>query len=673
MGTPATGLQILRDTVIYSKYALHLREQQRRETWAEIVERNKGMHLEKYGHVPGMREDLDRAYALVLDFKVMPSMRSLQFGGKKILSNNCRMYNCSFMHIDCVEAFAEVMYLLLCGCGAGYSVQEQHVDKLPAVMPHADREYYLIPDNIAGWADAYKALISGYMGICPIPDFDYTGIRPEGAYIEGSNGKAPGPEPLRRALLAVEDILKSAAGRKLRPLEAHDILCHGSGCVSSGGTRRSAMISLFSSSDEEMFHCKSPLELKYIDGVAHYSPHSPFGPQYDGVYYKPVPGWVDITRHKKTIRGYDTLPFWIEHGYRASSNNSMIELRDKISQERFSEVIRTGLEFGSGEPAIILTDDLEWGVNPCAEISFRSNMFCNLTEMNVGDVSSQEDLNERAWAAAFLGTLQAGYTDFPYIRSIWRERCEEEALLGVGMTGIASGGLRGLDVEEAAIVVRRTNTEVAARIGINPAHRMTCVKPSGTSSCVLMTSSGVHAWYAPYYLRRQLYKKTEAAYAYLHSVVPNLWEDHHKDPSCAYLCIPIAAPEGASTSETETVAEFLDRLRWLHLDWIRPGHRKGTNRHNVSATLSPKEHEHEETINGLWDLHDQYTGVSVFPYDTHGYEQPPFSVITKERYDELAAHVHKVDMSCVIDPDDYVEFEAVAACAGGQCEIVGYS
>lgn len=669
MTLESNGLDLLRDTVIFSKYALHLRSEQRRETWAEIVARNKSMHEARYGHIDGVQALIDEAYEHVLNFRVMPSMRSLQFGGKKILENHCRIYNCSFLHLDAVESFSEAVYLLLCGCGVGYSVQKHHVARLMPILDTHTSEYYPIPDNIEGWSDAFKDLMLGYMGERPIPEFDYAYIRPAGAYINGANGRAPGPGPLRVALCAVEDILKGARGRNLTTVEAHDIMCHAANCVQSGGVRRSAMISLFSSTDANMFHSKSPVELREIDGVLCYSEHSPFLNADNVGVFRPVPSWLDVGKYKKTIRGIDTLPYWVSVPHRSGANNSMLELRSNITEKEFKRVIRTGLEFGSGEPAIVLTDDLEWGVNPCAEISFPANMFCNLTEINAGDILDQDDLNARSRAAAILGTLQAGYTDFPYLRPIWKQRCDEQALLGVGQTGMASGALDGLDLEEAALIVRRTNSQVAAMIKINQAERTTCVKPSGTSSCVMRTSSGVHAWYAPYYLRRSMFNKDEAAYKYLMTVVPELMEDHVSNPAAAYLCIPIAAPKGAVTIADESITDFIARLHKVHMEWIQPGHRKGVNRHNVSATLSPKEDQWEVMLDGLWSIHEDFTGVSVFPYDTEQYTQPPFSPITEEEYHERAQYVRSIDMTNVIELDDYVEFEALAACAGGKCDM----
>lgn len=664
-----SGLDTLRDITIFGKYALHLRSEQRRESWPEIVHRNRAMHERKYGHIEGMGQLLDEVYDHVLNFRVMPSMRSLQFGGAKIESSNCRIYNCSFLHLDAVESFAEGVYLLLCGCGVGYSAQEHHVAQLPPIAAQHAREYHAIPDNIEGWADAFKALMRGYMGAQAVPDFDYSYIRPEGAYIEGANGRAPGPDPLRGALEAVEAILRGAMGRQLTTLEAHDIMCHAAGCVQSGGVRRSAMISLFSKGDDAMFHSKSPVELREIEGALCYSERSPFLTSGDVGSFKPVPSWLDVAKHRKMIRGIDTLPYWVATPHRAAANNSQLCLRNDTSQEEFDRILRTGLEFGSGEPAALLTDDLEWGFNPCAEIAFRANMFCNVTEINAGDIVDQADYNARARCAAILGTLQAGYTDYPYLRPIWAERCREEALLGVGMTGIASGALDGLDMAQAARVVLATNEEIAALIGINRAHRLTCVKPSGTSSCVLRTSSGIHAWYAPHYLRRALLKRDEAVYRHIAQAMPGLLEDHLTDPNAVYLCMPVAAPAGVVTAADETVAQFLARLHKIHLDWIHPGHRQGINRHNASATASPRPHEWDELIDGLWAMRADLSGISVYPYDTGSYTQPPFKAISEERYHEMAALVREVDLSKVVELDDYVEFESLAACAGGSCDL----
>lgn len=309
-------------------------------------------------------------------------------------------------------------------------------------------------------------------------------------------------------------------------------------------------------------------------------------------------------------------------------------------------------------------------VHNCAEISLRPNQFCNLTEVNVSDIESQEDLNERVEGATFIGTLQASYTDFHYLRDVWQETTEKDALVGVSMTGIASGKVLKMDLVQASDKAKRMNSKTAKRIGINKASRITTIKPAGTTSLTLGTSSGIHAWHNDFYIRRMRVGKNESIYTYLLINHPELVKDEAGRPhDTAVIEIPQRAPEG-SILRTETSIDLLERVKFMSENWIKNGHRTGSNKHNVSATISVKDGEWDEVRDWMWKNKEHYNGLSVLPYAGGNYLQPPFEDITEEEYNELVSHLHEVDLSKVIEANDGTDLKGELACAGGSCEIV---
>ena len=614
--------KILSDITVFMKYAKFQPEKNRRETWEELVTRNKEMHQRKYPHI---KDEIEEVYKMVYDKKVLPSMRSLQFGGKPIEISPNRVYNCAYMPIDHVDSFSETMFLLLGGTGVGYSVQKHHVEKLPDVKkPNPDRtRRYLIGDSIEGWADAIKVLMESYLGYkTSTPIFDFSDIRHKGAMLVTSGGKAPGPQPLKDCIHHITKVLNNKKeGEKLTPIETHDIVCHIADAVLAGGIRRAALISLFSADDEEMISCKSG-------------------------------SW------------------WEQNAQRGRANNSAVLLRHKITKEFFMDLWKRIELSGAGEPGIYLSNDKDWGTNPCCEIALRPFQFCNLCEVNASDIESQEDFDKRVRAASFIGTLQAGYTDFHYLRDIWKRTTEKDALIGVGMTGIGSGVVLGYDMKKAAKAVKEENERVAGLIGINKSARTTTVKPSGTSSLVLGTSSGIHAWHNDFYLRRIRVGKNESIYSYLAVNNPELIEDEFFRPhDTAVITIPQRAPEG-SIIRHESVFQMLERVKKVSQEWIKPGHRNGQNSHNVSATVSIKEDEWDLVGEWMWNERNHYNGLSVLPYHGGSYTQAPFEDCTKEDFDRLVKTLSNVDLTKVIELQDNTDLRGEAACAGGACEIV---
>jgi ribonucleoside-triphosphate reductase len=611
--------RILSDLIIYMKYARYLPELQRRELWPEICDRYAKMLVERY---PQLEEEIRGNLKFVLDKKVLPSMRAMQFAGPAIGRNNSRIYNCAYLPVDDIRAFSEALFLLLGGTGVGFSVQLHHIENLPPIRKAQKNRRFLVGDSLEGWADSVKVLLKGYFGVSDyIPEFDYSDIRHKGARLVTAGGKAPGPEPLKLCIAHISAILdRKSDGEKLTSLECHDMMCHIANAVLAGGIRRSAMISLFSYEDEDMLTCK-------------------FG------------NWWELNEQ------------------RGRANNSIVLPRETVTRKQFFDLWKKIKLSGSGEPGFYFTNNVDWGTNPCCEIALKPFQFCNLCEINVSDMEGQEDLNARARVAAFFGTLQAGFTNFHYLREIWKTTTESEALIGVGMTGIASGKVIGLDLKEAADEVKKTNLEVSAKIHIEFAARCTTIKPSGTSSIVLGTSSGIHAWHNDYYLRRIRIGKNEALYRYLLQYHSELLEDDILNSKQAIICIPQMAPEG-SILRKENVMDLLARIKKFNTEWVRNGYRNGCNTNNVSATVSIQEDDWEKAGEWMWENKASYNGLSVLPFDNGNYSQAPFEDIQRSDFEKLVKSLSEIDLSMVFEPDDVTDLRAEGACSGGACTIV---
>ena len=612
--------EILSNITVYMKYARYIVDLQRRETWEELVTRNKEMHIKKH---PELKEEIEEVYKFVYDKKILPSMRSLQFGGKPIEISPNRIYNCAYLPIDDWRAFGETMFLLLGGTGVGYSVQKHHVDLLPEIRKPSNlkNRRYLIGDSIEGWADAVKMLMKSYFHGGATINFDFSDIRSKGAMLITSGGKAPGPQPLKECLIKIQGILDAKQNNeKLSSIEVHDIICYIADAVLAGGIRRAALISLFSADDEEMISCKSG-------------------------------------------------PWWELNPQRGRANNSAVLLRNKITKDFFLSLWKKIEASGAGEPGIYLSNDKDWGTNPCCEIALRPFQFCNLCEVNVSDIETQEDLNARVKAAAFIGTLQASYTNFHYLRPIWQRTTEKDALIGVGMTGVGSGVAQKFNLKEAAELVKETNAIIAKQIGINASARSTTIKPSGTSSLVLGTSSGIHAWHNDYYIRRMRVGKNEAIYSYLAIYHPELIEDEYFRPhDTAVISVPQKSPEG-SILRHESALELLERVKWFYTNWIKEGHRTGQNTHNISATVSIKADEWDTVGEWMWNNRKFYNGLSVLPYADHTYIQAPFEDCTEEKYEEMMKSLSNIDLSKVVEMADNTDLKGEVACGADGCEV----
>jgi ribonucleoside-triphosphate reductase len=643
------------DYIHAGKYARYLPKKRRREVYEETVDRVKRMHIQQY---PDMAADIEWAFRLVAQKRVLPSMRSMQFGGEAVLNNNNRMFNCSFTLIDRPEAFGEALFLLLSGCGVGYSVQFDHVERLPTlayVDPKAFR-HHVIDDSIEGWADALKALMQSYLDGVTV-EFAYHLIRPAGAPLKTSGGRAPGHLKLKEALERVRTVLNAAQGRKLRPVECHRIMCHAADAVLSGGIRRSAMISLFSLDDSEMMHIK-------------------------------------------------TGNWWATEPWLANSNNSVVLKRDEVKKKQFKRIF--GMTRQWGEPGFYFTNDFDYGTNPCCEIGLNPKLtvtaddvlklaargvtakvgdvhtgwaFCNLCEINASKLTSLEDFEEAAKAAALIGTLQAGYTKMPYLGWISETLAEREALLGIGMTGMLDAPEIACNPEyqrHVATKIKQYNAEYAARLGLRAAARTTCVKPSGTTSLALgCVGSGHHAHHARRYIRRVTADELETVFQAFRAINPHMCV---RKPDGKYVIeFPVQAPANATIKADLGAIEFLDMVKSTQQNWVLPGTNEENSSpglsHNVSNTVTVRPEEWDKVADYLWENRNYFTGVSLLAStgDKDYAYAPNEEILTpadETRWNQILESYTPVDYTTLVEASDNTDLAGEVACAGGVCLIV---
>jgi hypothetical protein len=933
--------KVLSDVTAFRTYARYLSHLGRRESLEETINRNMTMHLDRF---PKLSRDIVKAYQRVHELKVMPSMRSMQFAGEAILKNNNRLYNCSYAPIEDAKSFSEAMFLLLSGVGFGFSVQRQHVNRLPLVVKPQEEGIFVVHDSIYGWAQAVEVLMDSYFFNKVRPIFDFSKVRPKGSYLVTTGAKAPGPEPLRKALELVEQKLKLTIGRKLKSIECHDIICILSDAVLAGGVRRAACLSLFDRDDVEMLKAKhgdwwnfapwrarsnnsavlprsevtkeefdfifkmcqdsgsgepgfswsedtdwgfnpslrgstrvwtkefgivpikelegkqftvknlygtessascwlsSPKEklfkITLSNGYEYFATkehkwavltESGYlklettqlkagmklprlskqkirdggkGSRFDGVIvgYFYGDGWItdrkdtgkrqygvcvphDCERKQKYKELFSTLyggegclrdstlefnstaarldsyfrsfgvdkkekglpeflfreasedfidgfleGFFDADGHLAKDGRTSFstaheklanDLHDllgfkgvylsKTSRTKDHYVgangkvyekethiynLRRNLEYASNEKeAVVISveetmlEEPVWDIRVdheshcfqlagcitgnCHEISLNPNQYCNLTTINQTGITSEKDFLNRVYAAALIGTLQASYTDFPFVRPKWKDITEKEALLGVSFTGIADANniVTAELLEKGANLVKEVNEKYAKKLGINIAARTTAIKPEGTSSCILGSSSGIHARHSSYYIRRVRMNKDDALAVYLKHVIPHLVEDDVTSSSGVVVSIPQESPKGAIVREDETALRLLERALFYNKHWVQAGHRHGKNPHNVSVTISVKDNEWETLRESMWENRNSYSGISLLPYSDHTYKQAPFEECTKEQYEELSKNITEIDLKEVIENQDNTSRIDQLACVGGVCLI----
>ena len=607
----------LQDYTFNTKYARYRSELGRRETFAEAADRVFAMHEKIYAG-KGIEAEIAYAKAAMKDRLVLGSQRALQFGGKPIEDKNARLYNCTVSYCDRPRFFQEALWLLLCGCGVGFSVQRHHVAKLPAISrPLAGTVQVVIDDSIEGWADALGALVSSYLvAEQPFPEyagktvvFDYQHIRAAGAPLSSGCGKAPGAGPLKRSLEQIRLLFDSrlaqaGSGCALRSVDVYDLVMHASDAVLAGGVRRSATICIFSADDEEMINAK-------------------------------------------------TGDWFIRNPQRGRSNNSALLLRDRTSFADFNALMGSVKEFG--EPGFVWADSTEIMYNPCVEIGMYpvdvdSGLsgwhFCNLCEINLKACTTVDIFERACRAAAILGTLQAGYASFAYLGPVTERIVRREALLGCSMTGMMDNPVLAFDPElqvRMASLILAVNAELAPRIGLNPCARATCVKPAGTTSCILGTASGIHPHHAQRYFRRVQANINEAPLEFFkahnpRAVEKSVWNPNGTDEIITF-CVEV--PQAARIKTHLSALELLDHVRLTQDHWVAAGRRAERCtapwlRHNVSNTITVHDHEWAVVSRYIYDHREAFAGVSLLPEGGDlDYPQAPFTAVLT--YDEIVA------------------------------------
>ena len=609
-----SALQELQNYTFVSKYARWLEDKNRRETWKEAVERVKNMMLTMYVD-QDIAEDINWAYDMMYKKKVLGSQRGLQFGGEPILKRHAKIYNCTSSYCDRLRFFQECFWLLLCGSGTGFSVQKHHVAKLPNLEhnpPEDQGTVYVIEDSIEGWADALGVLLSSYFSK-PVEEFkqyknchilfDYSNIRPQGSDLSSGVGKAPGFEPLAKGLEKIRSLLDRCivnGQKKLRPIDAYDIVMHSSDAVLSGGVRRSASLALFSADDEEMAKAK-------------------------------------------------TSNWYIDNPQRARSNNSALLLKDETSFEQFEKLMESVKEFG--EPGFIWSDSTEMTFNPCVEVgmwpvdeqSGKSGwQGCNLSTINCSSIEDENDFYDRCKAAAIIGTLQAGFTKLDYLGEVSCRIFEREALLGVSLTGIMEKHdlvLSEKVLKAGAKIAVETNKAMAKKISINQAARVTCLKPEGTSSSMLGTSSGIHPHHAKRYIRHVQANVLEAPFQHFKSFNPQAcekssWSANHTDEVIKF---PIEVPDGSKLKNQLPAVDMLSVVKDAQKNWVYSGKNKSLCTqdylsHNVSNTVTVKPDEWDDVTKYIYNNRKYFAGISLIPQSgDKDYPQAPFTTVYTSR------------------------------------------
>ena len=650
--TKINGLEEISNFIFTSKYARYSDKNKRRETWDEAVSRVEGMHLEKYNFLPDEdKEEIKKAFTLVREKKIIPSMRSMQFAGPAVLAHNARIFNCSCRHMDSIRSFAECFYLLLCGCGVDFGITKKYLSRLPDLVSAENKTgivmTYSVEDSIEGWADSIEVLLDSFFKQTPFTGrkvvFDYSKIRRKGARLKTGGGKAPGYSGLKAAHIKIKKLLDELIENKnqlrLEPINAYDILMHCADAVLSGGIRRAATSVVFDADDEDMMNSKTG-------------------------------NWFE------------------DNPQRARSNNSILFLRKKVTEEDFKKVLNSAKEFG--EPGFIFADHEDMLSNPCREIGFipvtkdgRCGVqFCNLTSVNGAKTHTPKEFREHAWAAALVGTLQAGYTDFHYLRNASRELTEEEALLGVSITGIMDNPKTLLNPKyqkECSEIAVNTNEKWAKKINIRPAARVTCVKPEGTSSLVLGSASGIHPHHSRKYFRRVQCNKIDNVYQYFKLYNDKLCEESvwSANKTDDVVTFPIEITNGALTKKDLDAIKHLNHIKSTQENWVLPGttkHNKKKTTHSVSCTILVEKDEWDKVAEYLFKNRDFFAAVSLLAATgDKDFKQAPMERVSTEKdektFNRLSSSMSKVDYTALQETHDETTLQTNLACAGGNCEI----
>lgn len=696
---PIDFMQEIADFTFTSKYARYNEKDKRRETWNETVTRLEKMHLKRFHWLS--KEDLDEikwAFDRAREKLVAPSMRSLQFGGKAIEAHEARIFNCSVRHIDSIRSFAESFYLLLCGCGLGIGLSKRFLDRLPDLVGAEDKSgtviSYVIADTIEGWGDSIEALLMCYFKNTAYTGrkivFDYSKIRKKGAVLKTGGGKAPGYRGLKQTHQRIKELLdhviEEQGQSRLKTVDAYDILMHSADAVLSGGIRRSATSVVFDANDEDMMNAKTFFA---VDKIRRFSKDDDTG-QYHGqvvikkkVYDVVISEWEhNQLKETRKIGWFPIAP------QRARSNNSVLLLRDTVTKDQFQSIIDKTKQFG--EPGFVFANDKNQLFNPCFEIAFIpvtddgvcGVQFCNLTTQNGAQITSAERFKEATKAATIIGTLQAAHSSFPYLSNAAKQLTESEALLGVSITGMMDNPDILLDPKlqrEMAAYSIEVNATWAKKLFINPAARITCVKPEGTSSLVLGTASGIHAHHARRYFRRIQCNKTDNVYRHFkktnpHAIEESIWSATKTDDIVTF---PLTISDKAMVKADLNALKHLDIIKSTQQNWVVPGKTPANTKpieHNVSCTVIVQDDEWQQVIDYLFDNRAFFAAVSLLPASGDKlYKQAPMEAVTtpedEEKWTQLVEKWRHVDFRELQEEHDETQLQQELSCGGGNCEV----
>lgn len=692
--------------IFTSRYSRYNEKLKRRETWEEAIDRLQNMHLKKYSFL--LKEDIDKikwSFDLVKQKRIVPSMRSIQFGGKAIEVKNERIYNCAVRHIDSLRSFAEVFFLLLCGNGVGIGLSKYFLDRLPDLVDENDKTgiilTYQIEDKIEGWSDSIETLLNCYFKNTSYTGrkiiFDYSRIRKKGELLKIGGGKAPGYRGLKNCHIKIKKLLdyiiEVKKQNRLKSINAYDILMHCADAVLSGGIRRSATSVIFDKNDEDLINAKIYQKVDHIYSF-HFLEEREIGGKknkyYEGrIKFEGEKIDIIITESELNKLQKENLIFW-KHVYpqRARSNNSVLLLRNEINKIEFESIIKKTKEWG--EPGFVFANHKWQLLNPCFEINFIpvtndgicGVQFCNLTSINGRLVDSKDKFKECVEAETIIGTLQAGYTNFPYLSNIAKKLTEEEALLGCSITGMMDNPdiLLNKDLQkEMSKFAIEVNKEWSRKLKINQAARICCLKPEGTSSLVLNCASGIHPHHSYRYFRRVQNNKIDNVYKFFKKINPEMcehsvWSENQTDD---IITFPIEVNKKVLIKSNLSALKHLDIIKSTQENWVRNGiteiNRKSIE-HNVSCTITIKDEEWQDVIDYLFNNKDFFSAVSLISYGSDKeYPQPPNEEIVTENdenlWKKITGNFKHIDYTQLKEEDDNTNLSSEGSCYGGVCEL----
>lgn len=682
-----------------SKYARYNEKRKRRETWDEAVSRLEKMHLKKFSWLPDVdKNEIKWAFDRVREKLVAPSMRSLQFGGPAIEAHEARIFNCSVRHIDSIRSFSESFYLLLCGCGLGIGLSHRHLNRLPNLVTPTDKTgtviTYVVEDSIEGWSDSVEALLMCYFKNTAYTGrkivFDYSKIRAKGTPLKTGGGKAPGYKGLKQSHEKIKSLLDRVIEedhvKRIKTIHVYDILMFVADAVLSGGVRRSATSVIFEPGDVDMMNAKTFFA---VDKIRRFSKDEDTGKYYGKVTIKKRTYDVELSEWEYTnLKEKNEVGWFAIEPQRARSNNSVLLIRDQTTFSQFEDIIKKTQQFG--EPGFVFGNHVDQLFNPCFEINFIpinqdgvcGVQFCNLTTQNGSKITSVEKFKEATKAATLIGTLQAAYTNFSYLSNVARELTESESLLGVSITGMMENPDILLNPEiqkQMAELAVDVNKEWSRKIGVKQSARITCVKPEGTSSIILKTSSGLHPHHSYDYLRRIQCNHHDNVYRHFkksnpHATEPSVWSATKTDDVVTF---PISVPKTSIVKKDLSSIQHLEYIKSTQKNWVSTGTTSANTKpieHNVSCTVLVKDGEWENVIRYLYENRSNFSAVSLLSDSgDKTYQQAPMETVDTEsdlkKWNDLISKWKKVDYQQLEENEDETQLQQEVACGGGGCEV----